>query len=422
DFTFSSSEPIGGTFECELTGPGQSGGFTACNLTKTYTGLADGEYTFSVRAIDTVGNTDATPATSTFTLVFVNEIFTDWTTVSAGGSHTCGVRSTGALYCWGDDANGQAGNGAITGNVTVPKQITSVTDWKTVSAGGTHTCAIRSNGSLYCWGNDSDGQVGNGASFGSTTNPVQITSATDWKTVSAKGNDTCAIRSTGKLYCWGDDGVGQVGNGSITGDVTSPAQITSATDWKAVAVGGNHTCAVRGKLYCWGNDGFGQVGNGSITGNVTSPAQITSATDWTAVAARGNHTCAVRGKLYCWGDDGFGQVGNGATTGNVTSPTQITTATTWTAATAGGSHTCAVRGALYCWGDDGVGQLGNGATTGNVTSPAQITAATDWKSVSAGGHTCAIRSIGKLYCWGSDSAGQVGNGATTGNVTSPRQV
>ena len=105
-----------------------------------------------------------------------------------------------------------------------PASASLATDWTTVSAGGGHTCAIRSVGKLYCWGSDVYGQVGNGATTGDVTSPVQITSATDWKSVSAAGH-TCAIRSTGKLYCWGDDSNGQVGNGATTGNVTEPHQV-----------------------------------------------------------------------------------------------------------------------------------------------------------------------------------------------------
>ena len=346
----------------------------------------------------------------------------DWTTVSAGEDHTCAIRSVGKLYCWGYDFDGQLGNGAPTDDVTSPTQITSATDWKTVSAGQDHTCAIRSVGKLYCWGADGGGQIGNDDLVGDVISPQQITSATDWKTVEAGDGFTCAIRSVGKLYCWGADGNGQLGNGP-GGDSTIPIQITSATDWKAVSAGNNHTCAVRGKLYCWGYDGTGQVGNGDATStDVIAPAQITSATDWKAVSAGDSHTCAVRGKLYCWGDDTYSQLGNGATTGMRTSPKQITSATDWKTVGAGFSHTCAVRGKLYCWGDDGGGQVGDGATTGFVLSPKQITSAADWRTVSTGDvHTCAVR--GKLYCWGIDNDGEVGNGdATTDPVTSPQQV
>src|SRR4029079_17347807 len=122
-----------------------------------------------------------------------------------------------------------------------PASASLATDWTTVSAGNGHTCAIRSVGKLYCWGNDDSGQVGNGAPTGNVTSPHQITSATDWKTVSAGATHTCAIRSVGKLYCWGYDGSGQVGNGAPTGNVTSPHQITSATDWKTVSGGVGHT-------------------------------------------------------------------------------------------------------------------------------------------------------------------------------------
>jgi alpha-tubulin suppressor-like RCC1 family protein len=268
------------------------------------------------------------------------------------------------------------------------------TDWKAVSAGGNQTCLVRNTSQLYCWGTD-----GSGSSL------YAISGAADWKSVTAGGAHQCAIRSSGVLYCWGDDSAGQVGNGS-GGSPTVTTQITTATNWTSVSAGESHTCAVRGTgiLYCWGNDADGQLGNGA-DGSTTAPQQITASTNWKSVSAGASHTCAIRtyGILYCWGNDADGQVGNGSD-GSMTVPQQITSATDWKSVSAGGSHTCAIRsvGKLYCWGSDADGQLGNGSG-GSSTIPIQVTSATDWKSVSAGGsHTCAIRGSGAMYCWGSN--------------------
>lgn len=355
---------------------------------------------------------------------------TDWASVSAGATHTCAIR-VGKLYCWGRDQNEQLGDGAGQINVSSPKQITAATDWKTVSAGAIHTCAIRSTGKLYCWGGDDSGQLGNGPANGGTpsTSPQQITSATDWTSVDAGRQHTCAIR-VGKLYCWGFDGDGRLGNGAGLASQQAPQQITAATDWKSVSAGSFHTCAIRstGKLYCWGWDDTGEIGNGpASTAQVDAPQQITTATDWTRVSTGGEFTCALRstGKLYCWGDNFHGQVGNGTDGGYVSAPTQSTTAADWKSVSANFQQSCAIRstGKLYCWGDDSSEQLGNGAA-GNADAPLQITSATDWTNASGGdAHSCAIRAGGKLYCWGRDDNGQLGNGSasmSTQNV--PQQV
>jgi alpha-tubulin suppressor-like RCC1 family protein len=232
----------------------------------------------------------------------VASVPTEWRSVSSGTSHTCGIRTSSRfLFCWGSDADGQLGNGAD-GGTDVPVQITGAANWNAVSAGTSHTCAIRNSG-LLCWGSDADGQIGNGGD-GSPASPQPITSATDWKSVSVGDSHSCAIRSTGKLYCWGSDTEGQIGNGSGGGGTTSPTQITSATDWTSVSAGAAHTCAIRGAglLYCWGSNDYHQTVEAG-GGDVGSPQRISGYSDWRAVDAGKRHTCALRGtgSLYCWG-------------------------------------------------------------------------------------------------------------------------
>ena len=326
---------------------------------------------------------------------------TDWTSVSAGGAHACGTDTAGYLYCWGNDDQGQLGNSEALNSKTTPNRVGDSRGWTVVSAGGSHTCGIRSS-KLYCWGNDSYGQLGNGAVTGVKATPQTITAANDWTTVSAGAAHTCAVRSSGKLYCWGNDGNGRLGNGD-GGSTTAPAKITAANDWKTVSAGSTHTCATRGKLYCWGNDSYGQLGNGT-GGSTTVPTQITTATDWKTVSAGASHTCATRGKLHCWGNDGSGQLGNG-TGGSTTAPTQITTATDWQSVSAGGSHTCAIRGTgtLSCWGGNQFGQTVASSEEAKYTTPQLYPGS--WKAQDTGDReTCAIEGNGQMSCWGTPQA------------------
>jgi alpha-tubulin suppressor-like RCC1 family protein len=359
-------------------------------------------------------------------------LFEDWDSVSAGGDHTCGIRHDGKLYCWGDDSNGQVGDGNFISTHKTPGRIGTFEDWAEVSAGGAHTCGVRSNGKLYCWGADYVSQVGNGVDAGSDVlSPQRIGDFEDWADVSAGRLHTCGVRENGKLYCWGYGAMGQLGYVSGGGDPNVPSRVGSFEDWTTVSAGGDHTCGVRanGKLYCWGFDNAGQVGdgNGTTTTGPPTPRRIGSFEDWSDVSAGGAHTCGIRhdGKLYCWGGDGSGEVGNGSPSSPVDAPQRIGTFEDWSEVSAGGGHTCGVRrnGKLYCWGYDNKGQVGDGDAAFAAITPRRIGSFEDWATASAGSlHSCGVRENGKLYCWGNDDSGQVGDGDFISTHTTPGRI
>ena len=291
-----------------------------------------------------------------------------------------------------------------------------------ISAGFNQAAAIKSNGTLFTWGNNSTGQLGNGTTTNSTT-PVQIGSATNWSAVSAGNGSTFALRS-GTLWSWGSNTAGQLGNGTTT-NTDSPVQVGSAANWVAVSAGGSFAVALQsnGTLWAWGNNTSGQLGNGTTT-NTDSPVQVGSAANWVAVAAGSDFTVALQsnGTLWAWGDNTTGQLGNGTIT-TTDSPVQVGSATNWVAVAAGFNHTAAIasNGTLWTWGNNSTGQLGNGTTT-NSTTPVQIGSATNWAAVAAGnGFTVALQSNGTLWTWGNNSTGQLGNGTTT-NSASPLRI
>ncbi|HQF79165.1 MAG TPA: chromosome condensation regulator RCC1, partial [Spirochaetota bacterium] len=329
---------------------------------------------------------------------------TDWASVSCGGSHTVAIKSNGTLWAWGYNYYGQLGDGT-TANKSSPVQIGGgSTDWASVSCGNDHTVAIKSNKTLWAWGYNSSGQLGDGT-IENKLSPVRIGVSTDWASVSCGRDHTIALKLDGTLWTWGNNGFGQLGDGTTGSNKSSPVQIGSSTDWASVSCGISHTVAIKsnGSLWAWGYNNSGRLGDGT-TANKSSPIQIGVSTDWASVSCGGGHTVAIKsnGTLWAWGYNYYGQLGDG-TTANKSSPVQIGGGSTdWASVSCGNDHTVAIKSnkTLWAWGYNGSGQLGDG-TTGNKSSPVQIGSSTDWASVSCGGsHTVAIKSNGTLWAWG----------------------
>jgi len=356
-----------------------------------------------------------------------------WIHISAGQRFSCGIREGNTLWCWGAGDTGELGNGS-NANETRPHQITFPTaGWTSVTAGYNHGCAIRAGGDLWCWGDNRFGALGIGPTNAEVSTPRQVTrpAAGGWASVGAGLDDTCAIRADTTLWCWGEDYDGQLGVNRIT-EIFRPRPVTTpaADGWARVAVGPDHTCAVRtdATLWCWGDDWAGQLGQNS-TSDGHLPEQVSSpATDgWASVSAGAAHTCAVRtdGTLWCWGWNLFGQLGLGDAPDQEL-PAQVTSpaADGWTEVETGGEHTCALRGhALWCWGHNAYGQLGIGGTT-DQTLPRRVPVPTrrGWGLVTLGDHhTCSTHTGHELWCWGENYHGELGIGGRV-DQHRPQQV
>jgi alpha-tubulin suppressor-like RCC1 family protein len=299
-----------------------------------------------------------------------------FTHVSAGYLHSLALDSHGNIYGWGDNVFGQLGNGTTTGSlvpvlvlVTMPAGVT----FTQVSAGGEHSVALDSAGDIYAWGHNNLGQLGNGTTTDShapelVTMPAGVT----FKQVSAGGSHSLALDSDGNAYAWGDNGSGQLGDGLATDShvpvaVTMPANVT----FTQVSAGSAHSLAVGsdGNAYAWGKNGDGQLGNSSITDShvavpVSAPANVT----FTQVSAGRGHSLAVdsNGNSYGWGYNAYGQLGNNSTTDSdapvlVTLPAGVK----FTHVSAGYLHSLALdsNGNIYAWGNNEVGQLGTNTLT-----------------------------------------------------------
>jgi uncharacterized repeat protein (TIGR01451 family) len=426
---------IGGSVQMTATGSYDDGTQQVIKQAKQVS--AGASHTCAVNTDGTVqcwgNNNDGQLGNGTFTAsstpVTVSGINTA-VAVSAGGSvlqsHTCATLADGTVQCWGYNGSGELGNGT-TANSSTPVTVSGISTAVTVSAGPAHTCATLADGTLQCWGYNGYGQLGNGTTTSSST-PVTVSGISNAIAVSAGAYHTCATLADGTLRCWGYNAYGQLGNGTTTNS-SVPVTVSGINTAVAVSVGiVGHSCAALtdGTVQCWGANNYGQLGNGTVTTNSSVPVTVSGISNAIVVSAGGYHTCATLadGTLRCWGSSATGQLGNG-TTANSSTPVTVSGIDTAVTVSAGYGHTCATLadGTLQCWGDNGSGQLGNGTTTNNSSTPVTVSGLSAAVSVSAGsGHTCAALSDGTLRCWGDNSYGQLGDGTTTSSSSTPVTV
>ncbi len=359
---------------------------------------------------------------SSATPVQVRGLSSGVTGIAAGGAHACAVTSGGAVRCWGSGLRGQLGNGSTTTSAT-PVQVSGMTRGVAgIAAGGWHTCAVTTTGAALCWGENDEGQLGDGNPSVDSPTPGPVSGlGSGVAGISAGGRHTCARMTSGDVRCWGENSLGQLGTGSFSSPVLEPHTVTGlggvAT---AVATGPGHTCASLddGTVRCWGGNGSGQLGNGE-TMAVRTPVQVSGMTSDITDFSAGPAACAgVDGALRCWGEGGRGALGNGARNDRTT-PTLVSGLSTGVTAVDSGGHSCAVTsGAVMCWGDNTAGALGDG-TTVSTASPVAVSGLTSGvQSVAVGDDfSCALTGVGGVTCWGGNTAGELGNGTTTGSTT-----
>ncbi len=387
-----------------------------------------GSATTDANGIATVGSWTLGAALSTNTLTaspaglpgssvtFSAYIFTS---VTAGSGHTCGLTSAGTAYCWGSNQSGRLGDGTET-NRTTPTAVTGGLTFASLSASpaGSHTCGVTTTGAGYCWGAGSGvGALGNGSTAGSTV-PVAVSGGFSFSRIAAGDEHTCGITTAGAAYCWGANNTGQLGDGSTT-DTPVPVAVSGGGVYAEVTLGALSTCALTaaGQAFCWGFGTFGALGDG-LGMDSSVPVLVSGGLVFTSLASGRANACGVAGgAAHCWGAGFEGGLGNGLTT-DFNAPQLVLGGLVFASlGPAGGTH-CAVSnsGAAYCWGRNYLGQIGDGSDTARST-PTAVSGGHVFTAVTGGsGHSCGLTTVGAIYCWGNNTAGRLGNGSTTASL------
>ena len=328
----------------------------------------------------------------------------------------------GSLWVWGGGGSGSLGTNDTTNRSSPVQTVAAGTNWRVlgIAGGGLPSAAIKTDGTLWMWGTNIGGVLGTNDTT-ARSSPVQtVAGGTNWKQVACGYYHTATIKTDGTLWVWGDNPYGQLATNNTTSR-SSPVQTVSAgTNWKSVACGRYHALAIKtdGTLWAWGLNQFGQVGTNDRTARSSPIQTVASGTDWKQVSGGISHSAAIKtdGTLWLWGENTYGTLGTNDIT-HRSSPVQtVSGGTNWKQVSAGSFTTAAIKtdGTLWTWGENSSGSLGIGVS-GNRSSPIQtVSGGNNWKSVSVGNNSQvgAIKTDGTLWMWGFGSNGELGNGST----------
>ena len=380
--------------------------------------LVLGNYTLKVKAVKT-GALDSAIATATYTVT--GSLTT--VAVAAADSSSYAIAPDGTVWAWGYNGYGQLGDGTY-GQVLVPEKVNGLTGVKALAAGTNHVVALRSDGTVWTWGYNGYGQLGDGTTTGRNS-PVQVPGLSGVSAVSAGNNHSVAMKTDGTVWAWGYNGYGQLGDNTTTAR-SSPVQVSGMTGATGVGAGGEHSYAIKtGTLWAWGNNGQGELGDGTTT-NRSAPVQAVGIASVQKVVGGNYNTVALKsdGTVWAWGYGGYGQNGDGSTTSR-SAPVQVNGLSGVVSISTGGNHALAAKsdGTVWAWGSNNYGELGDGTTTQRLV-PVQSTGVSGAVSVAAGTyHSLAITAQGVVYSWGYGSSGQLGDGGTSYSATStPKQI
>jgi alpha-tubulin suppressor-like RCC1 family protein len=398
--------------------------------------------------ISIIAMSEATSDTSTIDVVDPGP----YLGLTAGRHTTCGLRTVGWAFCWGQNSDGELGDGTSTASA-LPRGVSRGLRFVQMSTGGKNTCGVDIEGKAFCWGENTLGALG----IGNTTRRDACPGVCSLTPVAVVGDHrftevhvsdvpsnvlwspfpsafVCGLTTEGAVYCWGDNWFGQLGVGSRTlaqhcrVDMETcssvPVAVIGTRSYVSVTTGEWHACALTqsGNAYCWGNNSYGQLGDGTAFPRL-GPVPVAGGRTFVALTAGTTHTCGLTsdGAAYCWGSNVSGELGHGVPTGSTT-PVRVSSDLAWKAISGGERHTCALTtgGAAYCWGWNEQGALGDGSTA-NAGTPVAVHGGLIFSAVSAGGlHSCGVTMLGIAYCWGGNASYALGTNDSSGSLVPVR--
>lgn len=333
--------------------------------------------------------------------------------IEAGnGGATCGVTTDSDVFCWGLNDAGQLGVGRFLGGTASPYAISGGLAFDRLGKGGYRfQCGVTLDRVAYCWGDNDDGQLGDGSEVDQYV-PVAVETEVELVTVSSSFADACGLDADGVAYCWGANRFGEAGNGT-TEPTDGPVAVSGDFRFAELPLGGSsvHVCGLTtdGAALCWGQ-GWDLV-----------PEAVPGGHTFHSIAGGGTHACALTeaGAAYCWGDNTYGQLGDGGTDASPQTPVAVAGGLQFESITGGNAHTCGLTaaGEAYCWGYNIRGELGDG-TLEQRTEPVAVAGGLLFASLSAGtAYTCGVTAEGVGYCWGVNIDGRLGVGPMASQVT-----
>jgi alpha-tubulin suppressor-like RCC1 family protein len=325
----------------------------------------------------------------------------NWKQISTGPNHSAAIKTDGTLWTWGENNNAYLGINTTDMKCSPVTTFAGGTNWKQVSLGPFHSAAIKTDGSLWTWGSNGGGRLGINSLVNRSTPVTTFAGGTNWKQVSCGGEHIAATKTDGTLWIWGARDSGELGNNDDLSDRLTPVTtFAGGTNWKQVSLGDGHGAAVKtdGSLWLWGNNSYGKLGTGDNTIDRSTPVTtFAGGNDWNQVSCGVLHTAAIKtdGSLWVWGAGITGRLGINNSTTKFTPVTTFLGGYTWRQVSCGNNFTSAIKtdGSLWVWGNNVFAQLGNRDKVSRSTPITTFAGGNNWKYVSsAGEQTLAIRS------------------------------
>lgn len=346
-------------------------------------------------------------------------------TIAGGGDRSLALKNDGTVWTWGANSIGQLYNLGLTTINDISVKLDNLSNIIAIAEGENHSLALRNDGTVWAWGFNDEGQLGNGTATNNNT-PAQVSSLNNIIAIAGGDKHSLALKNDGTVWAWGYNSLGQLGNGTSYRNSNTPVQVVNLSNIIAIAGGIDHSLALKndGTVWAWGENNYGQLGNGTTTFYSTTPVQVSNLTNIIAIAAEYDHCLALKsdGTVWAWGNNNYGQLGDGSTT-NHNIPVQVGNLSNVKAIAVGKYYSAALTsdGKVWTWGYNCYGQLGNN-TSINSSIPVQAGNLINIIAIATGENHClALQNDGTIWAWGLNHVGQIGN-LTTNTTNFPVQV